>query len=144
MSKTKTKKYRGSRTYGGGTSKNRRGAGNRGGRGNAGARKHNVTRSMKRGQTFGKYGFEVPKKKDIYKESIVNVGELDELIEQLVDDGVAEKKEGAYHINLDSLEINKVLGAGNVTKTLVVTARKFSNAAKDKIESSNGTCIESK
>ncbi|ADI73734.1 MULTISPECIES: uL15m family ribosomal protein [Methanohalobium] len=142
MVKTKTKKYRGTRTCGGGTSKNRRGAGNRGGRGNSGTRKHNVTRSMKRGQTFGKYGFEVPKK-NIYKESIVNVGELDELIEQLVDDGIAEEKDGAYHIDLNSLDINKVLGAGKVTKSLVVTARNFSNAAKDKIEKSNGTCIES-
>ncbi|MDD4497188.1 MAG: hypothetical protein PHV51_03400, partial [Methanosarcinaceae archaeon] len=70
-----TKKFRGSRTCGGGTSKNRRGAGNRGGRGKAGACKHHFVRAMQRGYSYGKHGFKLPAivSNDV---SIVNVGEL--------------------------------------------------------------------
>jgi ribosomal protein L15 len=56
MSKTKTKKFRGSRTCGGGTTKNRRGAGNRGGRGRAGGCKHHNVRAMQLGYAYGKHG----------------------------------------------------------------------------------------
>ena len=47
------KKFRGSRTCGGGTHKNRRGAGNRGGRGKAGGRKHHFVRATMRGNSNG-------------------------------------------------------------------------------------------
>ena len=143
MSKFKTKKFRGSRTCGGGTSKNRRGAGNRGGRGKAGGCKHHNVRAMQRGYTFGKEGFKRPQKMINYV-SIVNVGEIDELSDQLIEDGLAQLKDGAYHINLADIGIEKVLGNGKVTKNLIVTAEKFSSTARDKIEGSGGKCIELK
>ena len=97
-----TKKFRGSRTCGGGTHKNRRGAGNRGGRGKAGGCKHHFVRAMMRGYSYGKHGFKRPAavSRDV---SIVNVGELDELAPYLVEEGLAEIKDGAYHINLENL-----------------------------------------
>src|SRR5574341_458958 len=73
MSKEKTKKFRGSRTCGGGTHKNRRGGGSRGGRGNAGTCKHHFVRSMQRGITFGKHGFKRPLSA-VKDKVIVNVG----------------------------------------------------------------------
>jgi len=137
MSKQKTKKFRGSRTCGGGTHKNRRGGGSRGGRGNAGTCKHHFVRSMQRGLSFGKQGFKRPQSvtSDLI---IVNIGEIDEAIEQLVVDGFAEKKGNAYHIDLGNIGIEKVLGSGKVTKPLFITASEFSSLAKQKIEEAKG------
>jgi large subunit ribosomal protein L15 len=136
-----TKKFRGSRTCGGGTHKNRRGAGNRGGRGKAGGCKHHFVRAMLRGYSYGKHGFKLPAEisRDV---SIVNVGELDELAPYLVEEGLAEIKDDAYHINLENLEIEKVLGSGRVTKNLVVTSEGFSASAREKIEAAGGSCID--
>lgn len=138
-----TKKFRGSRTCGGGTHKNRRGAGNRGGRGKAGGCKHHFVRAILRGYSYGKHGFKRPAEisRDV---SIVNVGELDELAPYLAEEGFAEVRDGAYHINLENLGIEKVLGSGRVTKRLVVTSEEFSASAREKIENAGGSCIDAK
>jgi len=142
MSKQKTKKFRGSRTCGGGTHKNRRGGGSRGGRGNAGTCKHHSVRAMQRGISFGKHGFKRPL--SITADNvIVNIGEIDESIEQLVTDGFAEKKGNAFHIDLANIGIDKVLGNGKVTKPLFITADEFSAVAKHKIEEAKGQAITS-
>lgn len=140
MSKQKTKHFRGSRTCGGGTHKNRRGGGSRGGRGNAGTCKHHSVRAMQRGITFGKHGFKRPLSVSPEK-SIVNIGEIDEAIEQLVIEGFAEKKGNEYHINLANIGIDKVLGNGKVNKPLFITAEEFSAAAKQKIEEAKGHAL---
>ncbi len=142
MSKEKTKKFRGSRTCGGGTTKNRRGAGNRGGRGKCGENKHHASLAQKLGYQRGhQKGFTRPLKmlRDV---SIVNVGELDELASQLVDDGFAELSDDVYNINLSNLDIEKVLGSGKVSKKLAVTAQEFSATARSKIEEAGGSCVE--
>ena len=141
MSKEKTKKFRGKRTFGGGTHKNRRGGGSRGGRGNAGTCKHHFVRSMQRGLSFGKHGFKRPLCM-VKDKVIVNVGEIDEAIEQLVSEGIAEKKGGAYYINLENIGIDKVLGSGKVTNPLFITASEFSPSAKAKIDEAKGKTIE--
>jgi len=65
MPKLKVKKFRGSRTCGGGSHKKRRGAGHRGGRGNAGVHKHKYLKFLKLERLglyeFGKHGFTRPK-----------------------------------------------------------------------------------
>ncbi len=65
MPKKKVKKYRGSRTCGGGSAKKRRGAGHRGGRGNAGVLKHKYIRTIKLVKEgkyeIGKSGFTRPR-----------------------------------------------------------------------------------
>ncbi|MDD2438966.1 MAG: uL15 family ribosomal protein [Methanosarcinaceae archaeon] len=136
-----TKKFRGSRTCGGGTAKNRRGAGNRGGRGKSGACKHHFVRAMQRGYSYGKHGFKLPLivSKDV---SIVNVGELDELAPYLVEEELAQFKDGTYHLDLRNLGIEKVLGSGRVTKNLTVTSDEFSASARAKIEAAGGKCLE--
>jgi len=140
MSKEKTKKFRGSRTCGGGTHKNRRGGGSRGGRGDAGTCKHHFVRSMQRGLSFGKHGFKRPQS-TTSDATIVNIGEIDEAIEQLVTDGFAEKKGDAFHIDLGNIGIEKVLGSGKVTKPLFITASEFSSVAKQKIEEAKGQIV---
>ncbi len=138
--RTKTKKFRGKRTFGAGTHKNRRGGGSRGGRGNAGICKHHFVRAMQLGLSFGKHGFTRPPAV-VDDKVIVNVSEIDEAIEQLVADGLAEKKDNAYHIQLSNIGIEKVLGGGKVTKPLYITANEFSSTAKQKIEEAKGKAI---
>lgn len=141
--KGNTKKFRGSRTCGGGTSKNRRGAGNRGGKGRAGICKHHAIKAILMGYEQGKHGFTRPTKTQ-RQVSVVNVGELDELADELVADGFAQFENDEYTINLQSLDIDKVLGTGHITKKLKVTAYEFSKASREKIESKDGSCQELK
>lgn len=71
---SKKRRQRGSRTHGGGTHKNRRGAGNRGGRGRAGRSKHEFHNY----EDLGKSGFSPPG--DDPDKVIVNLKELDTLV----------------------------------------------------------------
>lgn len=141
--KKKVSKFRGSRTCGGGTHKNRRGAGSRGGHGKAGGCKHHFIRNYMRGLTYGKQGFKRPQK-TLSHTSIVNVGELDEMAQQLVVEGLAQKDGDMFHINLVDLEypIDKVLGNGTITKSMVVTVSHCSARAQSKIEEAGGKVIE--
>jgi large subunit ribosomal protein L15 len=141
MSKINTKKFRGSRTCGGGTHKNRRGAGNRGGRGKSGAGKHHAIRAIMRGYAYGKHGFKRPLKK-IENISTINVGKLDELADEWLLNESIRKEENTYHIDLNELGIDKVLGAGKVTKSFSIKASSFSNIAKEKIVALGGFVIE--
>lgn len=121
MPKTKTKKFRGYRTAGGGTHKNRRGAGSRGGRGNAGVWKHHAVRTRMNNIRQGKYGFTNHTTKMV---EVVNVDEL-----------------GKMDVQEISLPGKKVLGKGKVTQKLVVSASSFSEAAKRKIEAAGGEVV---
>ncbi len=132
--KEKAKKFRGSRTCGGGTHKNRRGAGNRGGRGHAGGCKHHFVKELKLGRGYGDYGFKRPQKV-VHRVPGVDVGVLDEMAEALVQQKQARVRTGKYYI---SIEAYKVLGAGQVNKPLIVTASSFSERAVEKLEAAGG------
>lgn len=140
MSKQKNKSYRGSRTCGGGTHKNRRGGGSRGGRGHAGACKHHTFRAMKEGWMYGKHGFTRPPVTQ-QAVSFINIGELDELALYLVENKLAEEKDGGFAINLDDLGIDKLLGNGQVTRKYVITVGTASATAKAKVEELGGQII---
>jgi large subunit ribosomal protein L15 len=132
--KNKAKKFRGSRTCGGGTHKNRRGAGSRGGRGHAGGCKHHFVKELLLGRGYGNYGFVRPQ--NMQKTlTIVDICALDEAAEQLVERKQARVRTGKYYITLD---VDKVLGKGRVTKPLIVTAKSFSKRAQEKLESAGG------
>ena len=145
MGHIRTKKYRGSRTCGGGTHKNRRGAGNRGGRGHAGGNAHHFIRAMREGYRPGYIykGFTRPEAVD-RPVFIVNVGELDELVDFLFENEAEyiTKDGDAYTVDLYSIGIDKVLGSGRVTKKMVVKAEMFSESARSKIEAVGGECVE--
>ncbi|WP_424359691.1 uL15m family ribosomal protein [Methanocella sp. MCL-LM] len=140
MAKQKNKSYRGSRTCGGGTHKNRRGGGSRGGRGHAGACKHHTFRAMKEGWMFGKHGFTRPPVTQ-QAVSFINIGELDELALYLAENKLAEEKDGGLAINLDDLGIDKLLGNGQVTRKYVITVGTASATAKAKVEELGGQII---
>ena len=137
----KKRRQRGSRTHGGGTHKNRRGAGHRGGRGAAGRDKHEFHNHS----PLGKHGFSRPAAaQDEVVE--VHVRELDEEAPLLAASGLAESDGDAYHVDArdvaddgHEVDVVKVLGGGRVEGELHVTADAFTASARELVESAGGS-----
>ena len=136
----KKRRQRGSRTHGGGTHKNRRGAGHRGGRGAAGRSKHEYHNYG----PLGKHGFKRPadSKTEVLE---VKVQKLDEDAALYVAEGLAEEDGDAYVIDARDVvddgyaaDVVKVLGGGQVRRELHVTADAFTAGAVEGIESAGG------
>jgi large subunit ribosomal protein L15 len=137
MPTNKRSKYRGSRTCGGGTHKNRRGAGNRGGRGRAGINAHHFVKWYKEmgGPVFGKDGFSNSSTLTV---SVMDIGIIDQIVPSLLAQGIAKNEGDAIVLNIAEIGIEKVLGSGRVTKKLNISASAFSESAKIKIEKMGG------
>ena len=137
---SKKRRQRGSRTHGGGSHKNRRGAGHRGGRGAAGRDKHEFHNY----EPLGKSGFKRPEK--VQEEiATVDVRELDEEAPLWAADGLVEVDGDGYHIDArevvedaDDADVVKVLGSGQVRNELTVVADDFSESAVEKLEAADG------
>jgi large subunit ribosomal protein L15 len=141
MPTSKRSKFRGSRTCGGGTHKNRRGAGNRGGRGRAGQRDHRFSRFFLAGDVNnGKHGFVNKNPSPI---SAIDVGELDQAAPRLLEMGLASQEGDAITIDATQIGIDKILGSGRVTRKLQIQAQSFTERAKEKIEAMGGQALES-
>jgi len=140
MPTNKRSKYRGSRTCGGGTHKNRRGAGNRGGRGRAGINAHHFVKWYKElgGPVFGKNGFCNPAANEV---TTIDIGILDQIMPSLIAQGIAKKDGDAFTLNAADMGIEKVLGSGRVTKKINISAPAFSETAKAKIEKMGGKAL---
>ena len=140
---SKKRRQRGSNTHGGGTHKNRRGAGNRGGRGRAGRDKHEFHNY----EPVGKSGFKRPEKaKDDVRE--LSLQKLDEDAALLAADGLAEETDGGYRIDARDVvdggheaDVVKVLGDGQVRNTLEVTADAFTDTAREKLAAQGGDAL---
>ena len=140
---SKKRRQRGSRTHGGGTHKNRRGAGHRGGRGRAGRSKHEFHNY----EPKGKHGFKRPQ--GIREEVLeIDVQKLDEDAILYVAEDLAEETDDGYAIDArdvveDGHEADavKVLGGGQVRNTLEVTADAFSEGAREKLEAAGGVAV---
>ncbi len=137
----KSKRQRGSRTHGGGSQKNRRGAGHRGGRGAAGRDKHEHHNHP----PLGKHGFDRPEAitDDV---ATVELRELDEDAPLLAADGLAEETEAGYRIDARELidepvDRIKVLGGGQVRRELTVVADAFSESARERLAAAGGEAI---
>ncbi|MGB2842673.1 MAG: uL15 family ribosomal protein [Halobacteriota archaeon] len=135
--KKRVKRIRGTRTCGGGSAKKRRGKGNKGGSGNAGAYEHHFVRSLKKGIRKGKNKSQLPLQ-NRSADTAVNVGELEEMLEELIEEGKAEEKSGGIYLDAPRLGIQKILGKGKVTRKLTVRATKISKVAREKIERAGG------
>jgi large subunit ribosomal protein L15 len=137
----KKRRQRGSRTHGGGTHKNRRGAGNRGGRGRAGRAKHEHHNY----EPLGKHGFTLP---DAVTDDVleVRVQKLDEDATLYAADGLAESEGEGYRIDARDVvedgheaDVVKVLGGGQVRRELHVVADAFTAGARGLVEEAGGT-----
>ncbi len=134
--KRKVRKKRGSRTHGYGKVGQHRGGGQRGGHGKAGMGKHKWTYVVKyEPGYFGKHGFKPPRRKEV---NTINVGELDEKIGQLLDQGKAEEKGKEIHINLQQLGYDKLLGRGQATRPLIIEVADYSKSAEKKVRDARG------
>lgn len=133
--KKRIKRIRGTRTCGGGSHKKRRGKGNKGGSGNAGAYGHHFVWSLKRGIRKGKNKSQLPL---CSAERTLNVGELEEMLEELIVKGTAEEKADGFYLDASQLGIGKILGKGKVTRKLTLKATKVSRVAREKIEGAGG------
>jgi large subunit ribosomal protein L15 len=138
---SKKRRQRGSRTHGGGSHKNRRGAGHRGGRGAAGRDKHEFHNH----EPLGKSGFKRPEQ---VQEAVatVDVRELDENAVLYAADGLAQEDGDGYIIDArevvdeaEDADMVKVLGAGQVRNELTLIADAFSAGAIEKVEEAGGT-----
>ena len=138
MPTNKRSKYRGSRTCGGGTHKNRRNGGSRGGRGFAGGCKHHFVRYYLQGRTFGKDGFSHDQRED---PATIDVGTLEVMAEGLLAQGLAKLDGDVLTLDTQAIGVGKVLGSGRVTRKMKVSAGSFSEAAKKKIEATGGQAV---
>ena len=138
MPVNKRSKYRGSRTCGGGTHKNRRGGGSRGGRGHAGGCKHHFVRYYLEGRTFGKDGFSHDQQLD---PETIDVGALEIIAEGLLARGLAKLEGDILTVDAAAIGIGKILGSGRVTRKMKVSAGAFSESAKKKLEALGGQAI---
>lgn len=136
----KIHKMRGRRASGYGFSAGHRASGQRGGKGMAGSKKHHYIKIMKENpRYFGKWGFKRPQK--LLEETVVlNIGEIDAGVDQLVARGIATKEGKKYTIDVTRLGVDKILGTGRVTKKLnLVGVQSISERARQKILEKGGS-----
>lgn len=137
----KSKYFRGSRTHGWGRVAQHRRSGRKGGRGRVGYHKHKWSWVVKYAPDwYGRHGFtRHPSLTVNYR--VMNVGVLDEIVDRLVEAGLASKEGDSYRVDLSKLGINKLTGRGSVTKKLIVTVAKATSRAVEKIASFGGEVV---
>jgi large subunit ribosomal protein L15 len=88
---------------------------------------------------MGKRGFKRPQDIiRIYKINTINVKDLDFQIHKLVLQNVATKTGNTYVINLNDINIQKILGRGEINKKINVSVNKASKQAIEKVEAAGG------
>jgi large subunit ribosomal protein L15 len=88
---------------------------------------------------IGKKGFKRPQDiTRIYQVNTMNVKDLDNKIESLVLENKASKSGNTYTINLNEINIQKVLGRGIINKAINILVKKASKRAIEKIEGAGG------
>jgi large subunit ribosomal protein L15 len=132
-------KNRGGKTHGRGSGKHGRGAGERGGHGKAGSTKHESTGTFKQDPDYrGSHGFSRPEAVTEEKETI-NVREIDEDAASLVEDGPATGGADEVTLDLSELGVDKLLGGGQVRRTLHISVDDATDSAIRKIEEAGGS-----
>jgi len=88
---------------------------------------------------IGKRGFKRPQDLiRIYQVNTINVKDIDQKIDDFVLNNKATKSGNTYNINLNEINIQKVLGKGEINKVINITVNKASQKAIEKIESAGG------
>ncbi len=136
MSK-RSEKFRGMRTHGHGKNA-RRGHGKRGGVGNAGSFTHRFIATYKANpRYFGRHGFK--RAPELTKEKkTINLGEIQDRLQSLIENGLAKEENGTYVIDLSSMGIDKLLGSGKISKPMKIIVGEASEKAIEKVKNSGG------
>jgi large subunit ribosomal protein L15 len=144
----KVRKMRGTRTHGYGRVGQHRKAGQRAGKGKTTQwKKSKKSYYLKQKELgfpdpdwdFGKRGFKRPQDINrIYQVNALNVKDLDSKIEELTKNNIASKSGNTYTIDLKEINIQKILGRGEINKKINISVKKASKRAIEKIESAGG------
>jgi large subunit ribosomal protein L15 len=130
----KTRKMRGSRTHGYGRVGQHRDAGSKGQR-KVGRHKHLWSYVVAHEPDyFGKKGFTSPQSLR-RRENPINIKQLNELVAKAPD----EKSD--MQINLTQMGYTKLLGAGKLTKSLIITVSSCSKTAAEKVKKVGGQIL---
>lgn len=141
----KVRKQRGSRTHGyGQVGQHRSGGGGRGGHGKAGYDKHKWTYVLKHDPTYWKKKGFVSTRTLSKEVSIINVGKLDDLVVKLDSEGKLQRKKNMIFLDLKSFGYDKLLGAGEINKSILVKIASYSEAASRKLEKAGGEILKEK
>ena len=133
----RVRQQRGSRMHGYGRVGQHRKGGQRGGKGKTGGKKHDWTYvTAKDPKRFGKHGFHRHGKLRQSHQTI-NVGELVTNLGRFTKE-VTSPEAGPINVDLTAHGVDKVLGAGNITIPLAVTAPLFTHRAAEKIKAAGG------
>ena len=137
----KIRRLRGTRTVGYGQVGQHRKHGQKGGMGKAGGMGTDWTYTIKYDPNrFGKHTFR--NRRTLTREiNVVNVGALADAMSMLIKKGLAEEKEGRAHVDLEKVGYHKLLGAGNISRPIMVQVAAYSEVAKRKIEGAGGAII---
>lgn len=136
----KKNKRRGSKTHGWGSPKKHRGSGSKGGVGNAGRGKkgqQKMTLMNNIGYRIGAHGFVKPPA-TVPFENAVNLDDLERGIPKFIEEKAAKKSGDSVEINAAALGYTKILGRGKISSKMIITAKKFSKSAKEKITAAGG------
>ena len=130
----KTRKLRGGRHVGWGQVAQHRSFGHKGGLGRAGHLKHLASTVIKEDQDhFGHESTHRPISVSIITRKWVNVRDLDDLFAK---SGKSENSKNV--LDLTSLEIDKLLGGGEVNNAYTVIVKRASSSAQEKVKQSGG------
>jgi large subunit ribosomal protein L15 len=130
----KTRKMRGSRTHGYGRVGQHRDAGSKGQR-KVGRHKHLWSYvTAHEPDYFGKKGFTSPQSLK-RKENPINIKQLNELVVKTPDET------NEMQINLTQMGYTKLLGAGKLTKPLIITVSSYSKTAAEKVKKAGGQIL---
>ena len=130
----KTRKMRGSRTHGYGRVGQHRDAGSKGQR-KVGRHKHLWSYvTAHEPDYFGKKGFTSPQSLK-RRENPINIKQLNELVVKAPD------KTNEMQINLTQMGYTKLLGAGKLTKPLIITVSSYSKTAAEKVKKAGGQIL---
>ncbi len=146
--KSKKQKKRGTRTVGYGRVGQHRKTGQRVGRGKATQLKKSMKsyylKQKKLGfpdpeWRLGKKGFRRPQDINrIYRVNALNLRDLDIKLDKFTEQNKATKSGTTYTINLDNVNIQKILGRGEINKKVNVSVKRASERAIEKIEAAGG------
>ena len=138
----KSRRLRGrTRTMGWGRIGQHRKSGSRGGFGAAGMHKHMWTWVVKYAPTwFGKHGFNPAQGLEV-RPAEINVGEVDEHVEQWLRSGLAREEQGFIVVDLAKMGYNTLLGRGKVTHKLRIIVPRATERAVEKVKAAGGEVV---
>ncbi len=138
----KSRKMHGYRNRGWGNVGQHRRAGSRGGVGAAGMHKHRWSWVIKYfPDWFGKRGFTPRGPEHTPIVTTINVGRLNEIVEEMVRKGEAVKEGNLIVVDTTKMGIAKVLGEGEIRYPIKLIAYNVSKRAKEKIEKAGGVVV---